>query len=112
MKLLVDNNMSHRVAVLLNKSFFSVCSHVSDFNLDEDTSDRAIWKFAIENGYMILTKDADYEALSRMLGCPPKVIQMICGNTSTIEIIKLIEKSALAIKQFHSDNELCLMYIQ
>ncbi len=74
MKLLIDNNISYRVAVILNRSI-SDCKHVSDFNLDKNTEDSAIWSFAKKEGYIILSKDNDFEAMNRLFGCPPKVIQ-------------------------------------
>lgn len=41
MKLLIDNNISHRVCSLLNTSFHSI-KHVSDFRLDKNTEDSLI----------------------------------------------------------------------
>lgn len=111
MKLLIDNNISYRVAVTLNKSIL-VCKHVSDFSLDANTEDSAIWNFAKKGGYIILTKDNDFEAMSRLFGCPPKVIQMICGNKRTPEIIRILEKNMGVIKLFDGDDENCLMFIQ
>lgn len=72
MKILVDNNISYRIAKMLNKSIDG-CKHVSDFGLNEDTSDSTIWDFAKANEFTILTKDNDFEAMSRLFGCPPKV---------------------------------------
>lgn len=37
--------------------------------------------------FTILTKDSDFDERSQLLGCPPKVIRLICGNQSTIEIL-------------------------
>ena len=79
MKILVDNNISFRVAVRLNKSI-SECKHVSDFNLDTNTEDTVIWDFAKKRGFVILTKDNDFDDRSQLEGCPPKIIYLICGN--------------------------------
>jgi len=111
MRILVDNNTSYRVAKFLNESFIG-SNHVSKFGLDENTEDIAIWKFAKENEYTILTKDNDYEAMSRLFGCPPKVIQLICGNKSTAEIVQLLTKNLSNISQFNDDSENCLLYLQ
>lgn len=111
MKLLIDNNISYRVCFLLVKSIQG-SKHVSDFHLDKNTEDSAIWNFAQNNGYTILTKDNDFEALSRLFGCSQKVIQLVCGNKKTSELIKILKKNAEAIKLFDSDNENCLLYLQ
>ncbi len=111
MKLLIDSNISYRVAVTLNK-FISECKHVSDVSLDTDTEDIVVWNFAKKDSYVILTKDNDFESMSRLFGCPPKVIRLICGNKKTSEIIKILEDKIDVIKLFNGDKENCLMFIQ
>jgi len=110
MKLLIDNNISYRVCSLLAKSIEG-CKHVSDFDMDKSTEDSASWSFAKNNGYTILTKDNDFETMSRLFGCPPKVIQLVCGNKKTMELISILEKNSAAIESFDSDDENCLMYL-
>ena len=109
--ILVDNNLSYRLATHL-KPAFAGSIHVANFNMDQNTEDIAIWNFAKEKGYTILTKDNDFETLSRLLGCPPKVVQMTCGNKTTAEIISILEKSCTAIQLFINDTENCLLYLQ
>ena len=111
MKFLVDNNISFRVAKFLTQ-FFSDSAHVADFNMDVSTEDETIWTFAKKNGYTILTKDNDFEAMSRLFGCPPKVIQLVCGNKPSSTIISILEKSSEMIRLFDTDDENCLMYLQ
>jgi len=43
MKIIVDNNLSNRIAVFLNQSFKG-SAHVENFGLDENTEDAQIWK--------------------------------------------------------------------
>jgi predicted nuclease of predicted toxin-antitoxin system len=109
--ILVDNNLSYRVALHFDKSFPG-SAHVVKFNMDENTEDITIWKFARQKGYTILTKDNDYEALSRLYGCPPKVIQLTCGNKTTSQIVLIMEKSKDVIHGFINDKEDCLLYLQ
>ncbi len=108
---LVDNNLSYRVAVFLHKAFPG-SAHVATYNMDENTEDIAIWNFAKEKGFTILTKDNDFESLSRLFGCPPKVIQLTCGNKTTSQINSILEKSVAVIGGFIEDDENCLMYLQ
>ena len=49
MKLLFDQNISHRVVLALQPSIPSA-RHVRDFNLQFST-DREIWKYAKENDF-------------------------------------------------------------
>ena len=91
---------------------FDENKHVSYFHFDKNTEDSKIWKYAKENGYTILTKDNDFEAMSRLFSCPPKVIQLLCGNKKTTEIIRILNKNSDAIKQFDTDTENCLLFLQ
>ncbi len=72
MKLLYDNNLSHKLVARLD-DVFPDSSHVMMENLDE-SQDQKIWQFARENNYTIVTKDADYNEISVIRGFPPKII--------------------------------------
>jgi predicted nuclease of predicted toxin-antitoxin system len=41
--------------------------------------DRAIWTYAAEHGFLLVTKDEDFQRLSVLLGGPPKVIWIGLG---------------------------------
>lgn len=109
--ILVDNNISYRVVVYLEKAFPG-SAHVAKYNMDENTDDLVVWNFAKEKGFTVLTKDNDFESLSRLYGCPPKVVQLTCGNKTTAQIISVLEKGSGVIGGFIEDNENCLMYLQ
>ena len=111
MKILVDNNLSYRTAIFLNKTFKGSI-HVEKFGLDSDTEDLEIWQFAKENNFTILTKDNDFEAMSRLFGCPPKVIYLTGGNKTTGEIVTILEKNILVIRTFIKDTVNCLLYLR
>nr|MBK9650494.1 DUF5615 family PIN-like protein [Bacteroidota bacterium] len=110
MKLLIDNNLSFKLKKTLS-SFFEIVVHVSDFEMEANTEDKTIWKYGKENDFIILSKDNDFETLSRFFGCPPKVIQLICGNKSTVEIIEILNKSKDIIRNFDMDKENCLLFL-
>lgn len=110
MKILVDNNISPKVISLLDK--FSVGSkHVVQLGLDTGTEDGEIWNYAKANEYIVLTKDNDFEAMSRLFCCPPKVIQLTCGNKPTLAIIQILDNNKELILEFMNDNENCLLYL-
>jgi predicted nuclease of predicted toxin-antitoxin system len=66
MKLLFDNNLSHKLVERLS-DLFPQSSHVMNEGMDE-SSDHKIWQFAKAKGYSIITKDIDYNALSVLYG--------------------------------------------
>ena len=54
--------------------------HVQDVGLDT-ADDRAIWKYAKERRFAIVTKDEDFQALANRQGSiPPQVVWVRLGN--------------------------------
>lgn len=43
-------------------------------------SDEAIWQFAKENGWIIVSKDDDFQILANRRGTPPQVVWVRLGN--------------------------------
>ncbi len=110
MKFLIDNNLSFKLVKPI-QSFFPESSHVRD-SPGVDTDDSAIWNFAIKNKFAILTKDNDFDERSRLFGCPPKIIHLVCGNQSTQYILNMIIKSIESIEQFlETDHKDCILKI-
>ena len=61
MKLLLDENLSRRIVVSLQAGFPGT-SHVSLLGLDRAT-DYAIWRYAKDGDYVVVTKDDDFQAI-------------------------------------------------
>ncbi|PHR19247.1 MAG: hypothetical protein COA38_19840 [Fluviicola sp.] len=78
MKLLLDQNLSHRMVASLNE-FYPDSTQVSLLGMGE-ASDKSIWEYAREEGYAIVTQDADFHEYSLLEGGPPLVIWLKCGN--------------------------------
>ena len=70
---------------------FQGSAHVRDVGL-ESSADRRVWDFAVEMGFAIVTKDADFRQRSFLFGPPPKVIWIGLGNCSTRQIAELLLK--------------------
>ena len=102
MKLIFDQNLSHRLKELLVDAF-PESIHVKDVEMDTST-DTAIWEYAKEKGYTIVSKASDFHQRSFVKGHPPKVIWVQRGNCSTDEIYRIIEKNKEAIKTFGRDK--------
>jgi predicted nuclease of predicted toxin-antitoxin system len=96
MKLLLDENLSWRLVKLL-ADIFPQSAHVTFVALPQPAPDLIIWNFALNNGYIILTQDEDFEAIALLRGHPPKVILLRAGNLATIAIEQLLRSRFMLI---------------
>ncbi len=81
MKLLFDQNLSPRLVTSLT-DLYPGSSHVHLLQMDQ-VPDREVWEYARQEGFLIVTKDADFSDLCMLLGFPPKIIWIRRGNCST-----------------------------
>jgi predicted nuclease of predicted toxin-antitoxin system len=102
MKLLFDENLSHKLVRLL-ADLFPDSVHVRDVGL-KAADDPAVWEYAKKNGLMIVSKDSDMHQRSFVFGHPPKIIWLRLGNCSTADVEKLLRKNFPAVKAFHEDD--------
>lgn len=102
MKLLFDQNLSHRFTESLS-DLYPGCAHVKLIGLDR-SNDETIWDYARANGYVIVSKDSDFHQRSFLQGFPPKVIWVRCGNSSTGQIEKILRDNRAAIQNFCDDR--------
>ena len=65
MKFLLDENLSVRIVPEI-LDLYPDSAHVSSQGLQQ-ASDTAIWSFAQQNGYAIVSKDADFHQRSLIL---------------------------------------------
>lgn len=109
MKLLFDQNLSPRLVNALT-DLYPDSDHVFNLNLDQ-ASDNEVWNFALDRGFAIVTKDADFGDLSLLLGFPPKVIWIRRGNCSAREIENLLREKSPAILSHQNDPESGLLIL-
>ena len=88
MELLLDENLSRRLVPFLQAEFPN-STHVALAGLERAT-DLAVWTHARDHGYVIVTRDADFEELSTIHGCPPRVIWIRGENMSKATILNLL----------------------
>jgi predicted nuclease of predicted toxin-antitoxin system len=93
--LLFDENLSPNLADRL-MDIYPGSVHVSSVGLGNEF-DRAVWEYARQNDYMIVTKDADFSEMSILMGFPPKVVWIRRGNCSTRDIENLLRENYDAI---------------
>ena len=102
MKLLIDENLSHKLAGK-RVDLFPQMDHVRDFELTHSL-DSAIWEFAKQSGFTILTTDIDYFDMVTAFGPPPKVIWLRSWAHSTRTAEALIRREAIRITAFLDDD--------
>ncbi|HSK72023.1 MAG TPA: DUF5615 family PIN-like protein [Pyrinomonadaceae bacterium] len=107
MKLLFDENLSHKLARRLT-DIFPDSIHVRDIGL-KASDDPLVWDYARDNDFMVVSKDADMHDLSLVFGNPPKVIWVRLGNCSTTDVENLLRREFDAIKEFYEDNFVSLL---
>ncbi|MCK0510458.1 DUF5615 family PIN-like protein [Aromatoleum buckelii] len=103
MKLLLDQNLSRRLLPDL-EHFFPGSSQVQLLGL-ERASDLALWEFAKENGYTIVTKDVDFLELMLLRGFPPKIVWLNCGNVSSAAVRERLITRSGEIREFLASTE-------
>ena len=101
MKLLFDQNLSFKLVSTVT-SAFPGSKHIRDFALTRE-SDDAIWSFAAENGFAVVSKNSDFMHRALLRGYPPKFIHLHVGNCPTERIRELFHSREKVIKDFLSD---------
>ncbi len=88
MKLLFDHHLSPK---LINRlaDLYPESNHVYPLGLDA-AEDADIWAHAQREGFLIVTKDADFSDLNLLRGFPPKVIWIRRGNCRTSDIERIL----------------------
>jgi predicted nuclease of predicted toxin-antitoxin system len=106
MRLLFDENLSsalpRRISTLIPDS-----AHVRDVGL-LGADDLVIWRYAADNGFIIVTKDDDYSDLSILHGAPPKVLLLRIGNCSSAGTVNFLFENIDSICAFASDADSAL----
>lgn len=98
MKLLFDFNLSPKLVGMLADLFES--AHAYSVGLGFQSTDNAIWDFARDHGYTIVTADRDFLSLSEVFGAPPRVIRLERMNFSTRIAADVIRRYSVAIADF------------
>lgn len=109
MKLLLDQNLS-RMLVRRLSSEYPESVHVAEVGLDT-AADRAIWEYAGQRAYVIVSKDSDFRQLALAFGPPPQVVWLRVGNASTGVIEELLRRSVARLQEFAASDEESLLVL-
>jgi predicted nuclease of predicted toxin-antitoxin system len=108
-KLLIDHNLSYKIAIKL-QNLFPGSLHVAKAGLAR-SPDLDVWTYAKDHGFCILTKDEDFNYLSQVMGSPPKVIWLRIGNGPVEDAMMALKAVAEDIQQFGA-SEMSLLKIE
>jgi predicted nuclease of predicted toxin-antitoxin system len=100
-KLLFDQNLSPRLPALLAAEYPG-SGHTRWFGLAA-APDPAVWAFAASGGYVIASKDSDFEQRALLFGHPPKVVWLRVGNCSTAAVAALLRARSADLLAFEAD---------
>ena len=109
MKLFFDQNLSFELCAAL-RDLFPGSSQARLAGLDT-ADDQAIWLYAAENDYVLVSQDADFAEMAALYGPPPKVIWLRGGNRPTATVEALLRRHAELIMALHDDPEAACLEI-
>jgi predicted nuclease of predicted toxin-antitoxin system len=85
MKVLVDNELPPALARLLSELDLD-CHHVQELGMDSWT-DRQIWRHAVAEGFVLVSKDSDFVDLAKSSDDQVSVVWVRFGNCRTKELL-------------------------
>lgn len=109
MKLLLDENLSRRLVPFLLHDYPD-SSQVVLLGM-ESAKDKEVWHKTKEDGYVIVTRDADFQELSLVWGQPPKVIRLKTLNQSRAATLKVLLDNREVIIESLIDRDLASVEI-
>lgn len=107
MRLLFDENLSARLVSALADAYPG-SAHLADVGL-LGAPDGTVWEHAALGGYVLVTKDEDFERLSVLRGAPPKVVWVRLGNCTTADVARLLRLRAEDVFRFVADADATLL---
>jgi predicted nuclease of predicted toxin-antitoxin system len=97
MKLLLDENLSRRIVPFLQTNFPG-SSQVALLGLSS-ASDAEIWQYAKEHGFVIVSRDSDFQERSLVAGHPPQVVWLKIPNRSKTVVLNILLEHHAEIEQ-------------
>jgi predicted nuclease of predicted toxin-antitoxin system len=110
MKLLFDQNLSHRLAASLAADYPG-SAHVGHAGL-ADGDDQSVWNYARANGFCIVSKDSDFQQRALLYGHPPKVIWVRIGNCPTAAAEASLRARRADVLAFDADPAAAILILR
>jgi predicted nuclease of predicted toxin-antitoxin system len=109
MKLLLDENLSRRIVPFLQTAYPG-SSQIALLNL-EGASDYEIWQYAKTNGFVIVSRDSDFQERSLVAGHPPQVVWLKIPNRSKTVVLNILLDHRMEIEQALFEQKLACVEI-
>lgn len=103
MRLLLDQNLSHRLVRALEE-WFPGSQHGRHLGLAK-ADDLVVWEYARAHNLVIVTQDSDYADWNKVRGAPPKIVWLRCGNATVAEIESKLRLATEQILQLERDAQ-------
>ena len=110
MKLLFDQNLAPLLVDEL-KHLFPGSQQVRAVGLSR-ADDRAVWEYAKQHGFTLVSKDADFHQMSLVHGSPPKVVWVRLGNCTTRDVERLLDHYHLRLVEFDAQPETAFLALR
>ncbi len=110
MRLLFDEHLSPKLVRRL-ADIFPGSAHVHGLGL-RGSKDRSIWEVARANGFVLVSRDSDFEHLAMTLGAPPRVVLIRAQDGRTTVIEAVLRRRATDIESFGRDSNASLLILE
>ena len=101
---LIDVNLPYYFSLWNNPDYI----HQKD--IGDEWTDSQIWKYSLEGGLTIITKDSDFSNKILLHNPPPKVIHIRFGNLKMKEFFETLSKLWPEVLVLNKDFKLVLVY--
>lgn len=108
-RLLLDENLSESILRAVSETYPD-SDHVR-LALLAGATDEQVWAYARDHGFVLVTRDEDFERLSALRGAPPKVLWLALHNATNPEVVHALRHAHASIERFVRDPAAALLVI-
>lgn len=87
------------------QAVFAEVVHASELKIIQPVDDISIWNYAKNNGFIIISKDDDFEKIVLLRKAPPNLIYLKTYNLDTKKLTDLILENKGKIIEFVNSEE-------
>ena len=109
MKLLYDHNLSPSLVDWLD-DLYPESAHAAALGLQR-LSDDAVWRYAGDHGYTLVTIDTDFDELSLMQAARPKTVRVRGDRLTTRLLVDILRRHFADIQALDADDTLGLLVL-
>ena len=107
MRLLFDQNLSFKLCSRL-ADLFPNSGQVSLAGL-ATADNQAVWEHPRAGGFTLVSQDSDFADMAALIGPPPQVIWLRCGNRTVATLEQLLRREVHAIAALEADPKVACL---